>query len=142
MTDPIVSPWLIYFVGISANLSCVLAFLAVVSFILSVAMIIIYTIYKMDRTDSYGKDTEKEGVKCDLATGITSKILKMSIPLFFVSLFATISIPNEKYIIAMVVANGITGERVEQIINSGSTLKDVLKGDLIEIIDAVKEDKE
>lgn len=66
------------------------------------------------------------------------KKLPLSIALVLIPAFILALSPSKQLLIEMIVLDNITYERVEKAVNLGKDIKDVIKTDIIDIIEALK----
>lgn len=95
--EPIISPWLIYVLGIIPTLKFILAILC---FILPVISFLIFTQYDME----YDGDDKK----------FYKKLIKILLMAFIISVLSLIFIPSKDTVIAMMVSKNITVENLSQ----------------------------
>lgn len=98
--EPIISPWTIYLINLTYNISQLLLVITIICAILSVAAIL--AIFMCD--DCCGYDTELYD-KC-------TKFLKYSIPIIFIAITINTFIPSRDTMIAMVVSSYITPDNL------------------------------
>lgn len=70
---------------------------------------------------------------------VVGKFLPKIVTLTLLSIFLVIAIPNQKTLIYMYAAHLITWDRAAQTIEAGGKLKDTLKGDVIDLIEAFRD---
>jgi hypothetical protein len=95
--EPIISPWLVYFISISTSIKAVFAIIAIIS--LAIAFFII--LYNFIEEDSMDRLYDSKTKKLD------SSFKKLIAFIIFSSILATF-IPTKETIIAMYIANMIT----------------------------------
>jgi len=128
--QPIVSPWFIYSLGIVQGIKDMAIAFSVLAgltlFALSIASIFLWI------------DEEEDDVKKIL------KIMKISGTILLICLLLAIFVPSKDTLIAMYVADKLTYNTTEKILETGKDLKQELKKDIIEIIKSITErnDKE
>ena len=128
--EPIISPWFIYFLGIVDGIGIVIGLTAIVVGIL----ILVFCIMEAVPWDfSNGKE--------DFVKMWYSK-RKWMVPFFIITLIACIVIPSKNTLIGMYVTKNITYDRAEKILDAGKSVKEELKNDVFELIEALKDDKE
>lgn len=128
--EPIVNPWYFYLMGLSGSISFIACLGAVFSGILFFIGLCIKVASICDR--SMEDDWKK-----------LSKTYRAVKILLVVLLFIAIAVPSKETLVQMVVAQQVTPKNVEKAISAGKNLKDELKKDVIDIIQAVsKEEKE
>jgi len=127
MEELIVSPFLIYLIGLSEKLEIlsvvVLVFLIAITTVCSI-------IAKADRDFHPLNDT-----------GWYFKMLKWFVPIFLIFLTFFIFVPNKSTLIQMIVTSELTYERLDKVIDSGRDIKDEIKNDIIDIINSLDETK-
>lgn len=118
--EPIINPWLIYFIGISDNLQ---QFGEVIGFVFGVL--------------SFGL------VLFPFCVQIPKILwgLLFTIPLFIIGVLIGILVPDKQWIIATILANETTPQNIEKVVNSGKSIKDEIKADFIEIINLIEKNK-
>ena len=122
---PIISPWFIYFLSIVDGIKYVALAFAIVA-----GIAILVGAVRMSMGAGFGEDDS------DLIGG--RAILKKAILPFIVFLFLAILIPSRNIIIAMYVTKFVTTDNVTKAIEASGNFKDVIKKDIIEIIEAMK----
>lgn len=125
----IVSPWIIYFIGISSNIGNLFFVLAMISGIGSIALLIWGLIFLYD---PYEKDNRDNGRKI-------LKKLYFLVPVLLIFCFLSVAIPSEKYLVAMCVADSLTENRVAGVIESGKDIHTVIKQDIVDLIREIKD---
>ena len=125
--EPIISPWAIYFMGIAdtAKIVC-----GVVGGITGVATIISFIVAAFERYYS-GKEKGTE------ASRMGRRFLIFA--LIFVPL--SILIPDRTTVMGMIIAQNITAQNIEKAAEAGKIVKDELKRDILEIIDAIQNEE-
>ena len=98
--EPIISPWTIYLINLTYNISQLLLAISTMCLIFSVAATLILIF-------SYG-DYEYEEKLCNKCI----KFLKYSIPIMFITATINTFIPSRDVMIAMVVSNYITPDNL------------------------------
>ena len=98
--EPIISPWTIYLINLTYNISQLLLAISTMCLIFSVAATLILIF-------SYG-DYEYEEKLCNKCT----KLLKYSIPTIFITATINTFIPSRDVMIAMVVSSYITPDNL------------------------------
>lgn len=118
MNEPIVSPLLIYFAGISGGLSAILVILGIVLIIVS--GVILTAILEKNKTPS---------------------LIKFSLSFIFAILLilSGVLIPNKETIYQIAIAKMTTPANINKVLDTGKSIKDGLKSDLIEVIRSFKE---
>ena len=126
---PIVSPWFIYFLGVIDGVKDFLEVIAILSGVGLLAGTIGYCVSKFD-------DNFKEWQE------FWHKFLKKFILAFCICLPLALLAPSRNTIIAMYVTKFITTDSVAKAIEASGEFKDVIKGDIIDIIEAMKGEKQ
>lgn len=98
--EPIISPWTIYLINLTNNISQLLLAISTMCLIFSVAATLILIL-------SYG-DYEYEEKLCNKCT----KFLKYSIPIMFITATINTFIPSRDVMIAMIVSSYITPDNL------------------------------
>ena len=130
MGEPIVSPVFIYMINLVNNIVIV----ATVILVFSSMGFVLTRIGAAVCLAEYDKDDDDY------------KKWKSAYKLLFIPVMITVIIvvfvPDKSTILQMYVADKITFERVEQTVKMGKSLKDEIKNDIIEILEAIdKEEK-
>ncbi len=125
MNDPIVSPWLVYLI---MQVDAVNELLFVAALFAGVAMfpyMVGFVVKRSGTEDEFTRAMEK----CKF------------IPILFMLLFPlAVLFPNQKTIIAMIVAKHITPQTVEQGVDVVKQVKDELKVDVMDVINALTQE--
>jgi len=129
--EPIVSPWFIYLIMVIGSIKTLLTIGAVV---LGIAVFVLFVVGLIEIDCAWGEDEKKKG------RIIRNKSKKFILP-FLILLVLAILVPSKKTVIAMYVANFVTTDNVIKAIETGGNFKDVIKKDIIEIIEAMKGEK-
>lgn len=124
--EPIISPWLIYLLGVMDGLKETLTIISIVIGIGFVFWLIIYIIFIMD-----GNKDELERVKR----------FSFCPYVFAVLLIITILLPSKNTLIGMIIAQQITPNNVSSAIKTGKDFKNELKKDVIDIIELATKEK-
>ena len=98
--EPIISPWTIYLINLTNNISQLLLVITTICAIFSVAAML--AIFMCD--DDWGPDIELRD-KC-------TKFLKYSIPTIFIAITINTFIPSRDAMIAMIVSSYITPDNL------------------------------
>ena len=123
--EPIISPWLIYFIGIADSLKETFEALTVISLIGLVISVVGVLVVK------YCEDFDDEFLP------MWRKIKRVSLFLFIPFVFLYLFIPSRNTIIGMVVVKHITSDNVTALVDAGKDVKDELKADIVEIIESI-----
>ena len=118
--EPIISPWTIYLINLTYNISQLLLVISAMCLIFSVAATLILIF-------SYG-DYEYEEKLCNKCT----KFLKYSIPTIFITATINTFIPSRDVMIAMIVSNYITSDNLHG-------ANDVIKSNLQDYVNIIVE---
>lgn len=127
--EPVISPWVIYWIGIACG-ECVGWILIAVFGMIG---IVFYHIAKCidGDCDSFIKFQKK-------AKGL---IRTVHIAVIF-SILWLVFIPSRETIIAMVVAKNVTYDRVVIALDAGKNFREIFKQDLIDVLTAINESEE
>lgn len=106
--EPIISPWLIYFIGVSDNVVRISGMVAFISALILVATLGLYMYYEIESSYTTGRVNEMH-VKLSSLSGRASKFFGI---VFAVSFFVTIFTPDKHTLISMVVANIVTVDNI------------------------------
>ena len=118
--DPIISPWLIYLLGIVDPLCIILGMLS------------IFGLFFYGFTFIYKNIESKE-----LLPRAKKRLLLIVV---IICTFLAVLIPSKDTMIGMYVANNVTYDTIQQISKTGKEWKNVLKKDLIDIITKVNKE--
>ena len=118
--EPIISPWTIYLINLTYNISQLLLAISSMCLIFSVAATLILIF-------SYG-DYEYEEKLCNKCT----KFLKYSIPTIFIAITINTFIPSRDAMIAMIVSSYITPDNLHG-------ANDVIKSNLQDYVNIIVE---
>ena len=130
MNEPIVSPFLIYLLGIADTISTtLLVFFGIATFGFLIAIGCWFYI----RSEYDDNDDEWKTGKFALRVSLVSMIVFGLSGMFF---------PNKNTIIAMVVAKNITPNTIETISQTGKNIKNELKQDILELIEKIQNNQE
>ena len=125
---PIISPWFIYVIMVADSIKTLVTVGAicfgVTAFVLLIVGIIEVECAWDEKERKKGKSIRDNSRQCVLP--------------FLVSLVLAIFIPSKSTIIAMYVTQFVTTDNVTKAIEAGGNFKDVIKEDIIEIIEAMK----
>jgi len=132
---PIVSPWFIYFLGVIDIFNFVLGFTTIILGIAILVFIVASMGMKVEAEGEYGTDSDKKWEE------YWRKLRKKCLPIFLIVLVLAIITPSKNTLIAMYVTKFVTTDNVTKAIEAGGNFKDVVKKDIIEIIEAMKGEK-
>ncbi|MBW1975232.1 MAG: hypothetical protein JRI45_06640 [Deltaproteobacteria bacterium] len=124
--EPIISPWLIYLLGIVNGVKNFFTFFAALFGFLWIATIVGAAISHLDTDLTERYPTWRRA------------FLIASIA-FLLTVIPAIFVPNRATLVGMIVAKNVTHDNVEKIVESGYSVKEEIKRDIIEIIEAIQE---
>ncbi len=129
--EPIISPWLVYVIGITGGLKTSLTVAAILCLVTSLISLLIHA----EMEDEYGN---KEAPLCDGPPKwrFIRKIVATSIALVLIHSF----MPSRETVIGMVVANHVTVDNIKQAGDVVSEARQTMKQDVLDVILAI--DKE
>jgi hypothetical protein len=131
--EPILSPWLVYLIFKIDDIIGGFTFTSAIALIFTtVAWIIMYGIWQ--------EDTYSDREVIEKAKKKLFKITKIVISLSLGTLFICDFIPDKKTIIALCVTQSLTQDRVEKIIDTSVDVKETIKKDIIDIIQAIEKE--
>jgi len=135
--EPIISPWLIYALSVVGNLKEGFIGISIAALAVSIILWIIYSITKSAGVGYGENDSDNKTAKA-----IYPFAIKTLIVLPIVGLFAILT-PSKNTLIGMIVADQITYDSLGKAVNTGKAVKNELKKDVLDIIEAItKENKE
>ena len=123
--EPIISPWIIYLIGMVDTCNELMMAVAVVGTLLAGVSVGV--------TMFDGNGDIRKG-----ARGVANWL----VPIAVTAIMLTVLIPSRNTIIAMYTASVVTKDSVAGAVEAGTDLKDVIKGDIIDIIQALDEGEE
>ena len=124
----IISPWVVYLISIATGAKTVCGVLGALGGIgLGAAMFCWFM--------SYGSEY-KDDINACKAARHAMRILILPVLVLAV---AAIAIPDKRTCIAMIIAQEMTYERVDRLVEAGGDVRQAVKQDIIEIIQAVTE---
>ena len=128
--EPIVSPWLVYVLGIIDDVKLVIVVAAI---IVTGVMLSLGVVWFME-LESYksNKDELEQRKKMCIKT------LVIAICVWLLSIF----IPTRNTLIGMLVAENITYSRVDRTIQTGKQLHQTIKRDILDLIDKLNHKEE
>jgi hypothetical protein len=126
--EPIISPWFIYFLSIADGLLLVFFVGAAIFGVVAVVTTILAVNWRIEY------DEEDEDYLKAKATLKWS--LKFLIPLVVLSIL----MPSKNTIIGIYVAKNITHDSAEKILDAGKSIKEELKSDVMDLINALQND--
>lgn len=107
--EPIISPWLIYFIGVSDSIVRASGMVAFISALILVVVLGFYMYHEIESSYTTGREKEMN-VKLSSLSGRASKFLGI---VFAVSFFASVFTPDKNTLISMVVANIVTVDNIQ-----------------------------
>lgn len=128
MTEPIISPWLIYFLGISEQVSSVGCKLFCATGIIGAIVFGLITLTLLEE--------QEKGWKW------TASFVPPSLLLAFIGIAFGTLIPDREWIIATALAGETTPENVETVVHSAEDAYSFVKGEFIELIKELSEPEE
>ena len=132
--EPIISPWLIYFLGVigvvkSDTISAFIGFFVVAGLI----TFIIGACNQKYMEVTYSEETLKDDDEYKFSL-VAKKIGKTAlIPSLIFAIFL-IFLPSKNTIIGMIAAKNITRDNIASVISAGKSVKDEIKSDIADII--------
>ena len=111
---PIINPWLLYLIGFVENISILFLIFTVIFSVLTVVLITNVVI---------------EGGKIVFPIVTGTLLVVVSVVLLFV--------PSSDTVLKMIIAQNITEERVDNILENSGNVKNELKQDIIDILNAI-----
>ena len=130
MTEPIISPWFFYFLGIIDGIKATAITVSLITGLFLLVSVIGVMVIKM--AHEFDEDDEKKLVP------IWKKVLRGSLIPFVIFTLLAMFVPTKNTLIWMVVAKNVTYQNVEKAIEAGADFKNELKKDMIEIIETIK----
>lgn len=136
--EPIVSPWFIYLLSFVSIFQIIMLTLAILAGIFLLVSLIAYLVCKFTLpTSSYSAGEENEN-KLKRLVPDWVKVLKRAAIFTTIFSFLVLITPSRNTVIAMYVTKFVTVDNVSKAIEAGGNFKDVVKKDIIEIIEAMK----
>jgi len=134
--EPIVSPWLIYFFNMIEHFRAVLVIFAMILVCIGIGTYF-NTMVELDGEceGNYEDHLKIQEQKRNTLVKILRKYAILVIGCFCMSIL----IPNKNTIIAMYVANFVTTNNIEKSIDTTKDIKNILKKDIIDIIQSIQE---
>jgi uncharacterized membrane protein YbjE (DUF340 family) len=126
---PIISPWIIYFLGIVPKMTAIFEIFSVMGVLATIIILFIaYSAFKDDM---------------EVPLIFRRKTLVTSVFLFTVTVnFLNMFVPNQDTAIKMLVANEITYERLDMVKSETKDIYNVIKKDVFEIIQEINKKDE
>jgi hypothetical protein len=129
--EHIISPWFIYLLHLVGGL---VGGFTVIAIFIGIALFVCGIYFMEELIDLNSDDKERLSFKRWVRRLITAGIISLLLAIF---------IPSKTTLIGMFVANKVTYNNVEKAIEAGKNVKEELKKDIIDIIEAIqKEDAE
>ena len=132
MTDPIISPWFIYWITRIDNIKCFLELFP----LLFMIVVILITMVKVFRGEfeayGEGKENSRKYVKKVLKVGIITLPLAIMLNLF---------IPSTRVLATMYVADKLTVSNIQMVGETAEKVVDKAVEKVIKVIEATKEGK-
>ena len=134
--EPIVSPWLIYALQVVDNLISVGVGSGV---LMSVVVLVLWAIVAVSKADGHGcGEEDSDNIR---ARQLFPYAIKTTIAVMLFWLLV-VFIPSSKTLLGMYAASQIPPDNVKAAVMAGKDFKEEIKGDVIDIIQSVQEDKE
>lgn len=134
MSDPIISPWLIYFLGICEQIKQSSVFLAI-----SGSLAIVIATMALLRLVSDTTDNKTQEKWCQ-------RIILMAITLLIVNIsqgfLCESFIPDREWIIAIILADQTTPENIETVVESAEDAYSFVRSEFITLLEEISEKKE
>jgi len=127
--NPIVSPWIIYLMGIVDNIrdACI-----VVLIFSSMALVVAAVGYYVNLYDE-----DEKGIE------MSKRFIRKSLPTVVLCILILLFVPARNTIVGMIVAENLTYDRVEKLVDTGAgsldAVRQALKQDVIDIIEAIQD---
>ena len=126
--EPIINPWLIYFVSIADNIGIVGV---IFTSIMTVSFLFLLAFYIASKIEE-GESRETKVLRTwSIRSGIAALIF----------LLVTVFTPSRNTVIAMIAANAITPNAIEAAADVGKDVVDYLTESIEDLIDGVNEDE-
>jgi hypothetical protein len=131
MNDPIISPWLIYFIGISEQITNTCSAIAITTAVLVGCTIVVFSMLAL------------------LSDGDLNMFKKIK-TWHFVSLLTVVFgctavstlIPEPKYIVAIAISNEVTPQSLQTTSEAVINFKNEFKNDIIDILESIDDAKD
>ena len=107
--EPIVSPWLVYFIGVSNSVVHASSMVAFISALILIVTLGFYAYHEIECTYTTGREKEMN-IRFSSLSKKASKFLGV---VFAVSFFVSIFMPDKNTLIGMVVANIVTVDNIQ-----------------------------
>jgi hypothetical protein len=125
--EPIISPWFFYLLHVCGVANAIAITLFIIAVIFAVFAVIGWIVIHAD-----------EGNYDDKCLAMWRKFVRRSIPVMLVCALLIAAIPSRKTVIWMIVTKHITTDSVQQAIDAGDSVREVIKQDILELIGAIK----
>jgi len=125
--EPLISPWLIYLLGIVNGVKSFFEFFA---FLFGVLWVVTVA--------GAAASTFSEDFK-EYCLAWRRAFLVASVAFLF-TVIPAIFVPNRATLVGMIIAKNVTHDNVEKIVESGRLAKEEIKKDIIEIIEAIQKE--
>lgn len=129
MSDPIVSPWLIYLLG---QIDGWQMFLAVTAGVGGVLLGFTLIFWFVTGADQYMEDERK----------VAGSAIKLLAPFVLPIAFFALICPSRDTVIAVCVAKNVTPSNIAKAVDAGKDIKDELVADIVAIIHGEADEKE
>ena len=126
MNEPIISPVIIYLIGVATPMQ-------IFSLLLGVTVGVLAMLLSIHSADCH-KDSDEQRTSVSTA----KKCFVLSLVLGFI----TVVIPSQETIYKMIAAKHATPNNINKIIESGKDIKNSLKADVLDIIKSFGEEKD
>ena len=108
--EPIISPWMIYFIGIADSIRQTSNMLAFISSLCCIVSLGFYTFHVVNMPYIIDDKEREAYTKLVKASKLASKFLGI---LFVTTLLLSVFVPNKQMLISMAVANIVTPENIQ-----------------------------
>lgn len=146
--EPIISPWLIYFMSVSSQFKVVFVSMggaSLLAFLIFLVRVLVAQedVYAQDRNVSYERNEKNEKKLDNARTKYKSTKKHLYKPLIMLLLFIIVAvvIPSQQTIIQMIVAKNITPNNLSAVVKEGRKIKENIKKDVLDIIMAINKEK-
>lgn len=121
--EPIISPWFFYLIDVLPDIGGLLVLIAILLLFLFFVLCVINT----DEGDNFPVQYAKKKLPSFIVAWVAIPVI--------ISL-----IPSKETMIQMAVASQVTPDNIETVMEIGKSLKDEVKGDVIDVIEKLKEE--
>ena len=141
--EPIISPWFIYGLSVVGALRGIGLAISVISGII-LTITWVGWLWSISELDDYReKENNQKITYWQKYVDVYKNLRNKTTPLFIIAVFLAMCVPSRNTLIGMVVTNHITYDRLNSMVDAGKSVKDEVKNDIIELIEALKgDDKE